>query len=63
MNKALELKKKKAELLRVRAAKAEQEFKVEECRDQIERLQASMKIQDERADQLQKEIQDLEMSE
>lgn len=62
MNKALEIKKKKAELMRVQAAKAEQEFKIEECLDQIKRLQASIKIQNERAEQLQKEIQDLEMS-
>jgi peptidoglycan hydrolase CwlO-like protein len=60
MNLSLEIKKRKTEILRVQAAKAEQELKIEEALDQIERLKNSIRVQDERVEQLNKEIQDLE---
>lgn len=63
MNFALEIKKRKAEILRVQAAKADQEVRIDECLAQIEVLKASMDRQDEHVVKLQKEIADLEIRE
>lgn len=60
MNVALEIKKRQVEMMRVQAAKAEQELKIDEANEQIERLKNSMKIQDERVAQLMQEIKDLQ---
>lgn len=60
MNIPLEIKKKKAEMLRVLAAKAEQEFKIEEFLDQIERLKNAIVTQEEKLVELEKEVERLE---
>lgn len=56
---SLEVKKKQMELKRVLHAKDEHELRIAECQDQIEKLQAQMKIQDEAADRIKKEIESL----
>lgn len=60
MNLPLEIKKKKVEILRVEASRAEQELKIEEYLEHIERLKLAMKTQDEHVEKLKKEISDLE---
>lgn len=53
---ALELKKIKVELLRVSAAKAELELRVEERLDEIERIKEHIKIQENKEQELQDKI-------
>lgn len=44
---SLDLKRKKLELMRVQTAKHELEFKIEERLEEIERLKAHIKVQQE----------------
>lgn len=57
---SLELKRKKLELSRVSQAKEEQAFKIEELLDQIERLKAHMKIQEEAIQKIRSELMEME---
>ena len=59
MNLSLEIKKREVEIMKVQAAKAEQELRIEECLEQIERLKKSMKAQDDHVDKLNKELEEL----
>lgn len=52
----LEKKKKTLELSRVRLARQEMEFKIEEKQDEIKRLQDFIKIQLDKEQELEKEI-------
>jgi len=52
----LELKKKQVELQRVKVAKMELELKVEEKEDEINRLKEHIKIQEQKEQELLKEI-------
>lgn len=56
----LEYKRLKMELLKASAAKAELEYKVEERRRDIARIENHIKLQEEREEQLQAEIKALE---
>ncbi len=60
MNKILELKKLKLELLRVTTAKAELEFKVEEKLDDILRIKEHVLLQEKREVEVKKLIDDME---
>lgn len=53
---SLELKKIKVELLRVAAARAEQELRIEEYQDNIKRLEDNIVIQKAKEDELQAKI-------
>lgn len=53
---SLELKKKKLEYQRVKLAKDELEFKIEERLEEIDRLKSHILIQKQTLDKLQKEI-------
>ena len=53
---SLEKNKKQLELERVRLAKRELEFKIEEKLEEIERLKLHIKVQDEAILKLEKEI-------
>ena len=57
---SLDLKRKKLELSRVSVAKQEQEFKIDEYLDQIERLKANIEIQKKRESELLAEITTIE---
>ena len=59
MNIALEIKKREVEIMKVQAAKAEQELRIHEALEQIERLKSAMVTQDEHVAKLTKEIGDL----
>lgn len=52
----LEKKKKTLELSRVRLARQEMEFKIEEKQDEIKRLQDFIKIQLDKEQELEKEL-------
>ncbi len=54
---SLEQKKKQLELERVKLSKRELEFKIEERLEEIERLKAHVKVQDEAIAKLEKETQ------
>lgn len=54
---SLELKKKEMELKRVLFAKDEQALRIEERLDEIERIKEQMKIQDDAAERIKKEIE------
>ena len=56
----IELKRKKVELLRVSAAKAEMELRIHERLDEIERLKQQMLVQEETENKLKDEILKLE---
>lgn len=56
----LDLKRMKLELVRVSAAKAEQEFKIEEYLEQIERLREIVRVQAEKEAEIQNQIKSLE---
>lgn len=56
---SLERKKKEMELKRVLHAKDEHELRIAEAQDQIEKLQAQMKIQDDAAEKIKKELETL----
>ena len=53
---ALEKKRKEAELMSVRAARVNLEFKILELEDQIERLRLNIDIQKNKEQELEKEI-------
>jgi hypothetical protein len=53
---SLELKKTKVELLKVSAAKAELELRVEERLEEIERIKDNIKIQEKKEVELQSKI-------
>ncbi len=52
----LDLKKLKVELLRVSAAKAELELRIDEYHDQIERLKLNIKVQADKEIELAEKI-------
>ena len=54
----LELKRKKVELLRVSAAKAELELRIHERMEEVERLQEHIKISEAKEVELAKEIEE-----
>lgn len=54
---SLEMKKKKLELARVQVARQELEYKIEERKEEIERLEAAIEIQKKREFELSKEIE------
>lgn len=56
---SLELKKKEMELKRVLFAKEEQQLRIDERLDEIERVKDQMKIQDEAAEKIKLEIEAL----
>jgi hypothetical protein len=56
---SLDLKRKQLELARVEVARQEQEFKIEEYKEHIERLQKTIEIQLATEDKLKQEIQKL----
>lgn len=53
---SLELKRKQLELSRVQLAREEQELKIEERMDEINRLKSAIEIQIEKEEQLKAEI-------
>jgi len=59
---SLELKKVKAELLRVQAAKADMEVRVEDHMENIGRLQAQMEISQAKEDELTKTLAEMQGS-
>ena len=58
----LELKKIKAELLRVQAAKADMEVRIEDHMENIARLNANMAISQAKEDELTKTLADMQAS-
>ena len=60
MSSPLELKKMKVELLRVSAAKAELEYRIEESMENIKRIEDSIKIQKDKEEELSAKIQAME---
>lgn len=56
---SLEIKKKEMELNRVIMAKEEMQLRIEERLDEIERINAQIKIQDEAAIRITKELETL----
>lgn len=57
---SLDLKRMKLELVRVSAARAEQEFKIDEYLEQIERLKEIIKVQADKEEELKEKIRLLE---
>jgi len=55
----LELKKKELEKMKVECAKAEMEMRIFEHEENIERLKQNMLVQEQRLEEIKKEIQDL----
>ncbi len=53
----LERKKKELELARVKLAKDELEYKIEERLDEVQRLRDHVEIQNKRIEELQKDLQ------
>lgn len=53
---SLEIKRKELELIKVAAARAEQEFKILEKEEEIERLKQNIKIQLQHEEKLREEI-------
>lgn len=56
MNKQLEKKRKQLELNRVRIAREELEFKIEERLDEVQRLKAHIEIQINKENELEQEL-------
>lgn len=56
----IELKRLKVELSRVASARMEQELRIDECNEQIERLQKSIEIQLAKEAELNQKIKDAE---
>lgn len=56
---SLDIKRKKLELAQVQTAKLGLEFKIEERKEEIDRLLAQVKIQEERENQIIKEINEM----
>lgn len=54
---SLDLKRKMLELSRVEVARMEQEFKIDEYKEHIERLEKTIEIQRATEDKLKQEIQ------
>lgn len=54
---SLELKKKKLELIKVQAAQAELEFRIEEKLEEIERIKAHIQVQIDHAEKLKLELE------
>lgn len=54
---SLEIKKKEMELKRVLHAKDEHELRIAECEDQINRIKEQIKIQDDTAEKIKKELE------
>lgn len=52
----IEIKRKELELIRVKAALAELEFRIEESLDNIQRVKIHIKVQEEHIEKLQIEI-------
>ena len=52
----LDKKRKELELERVKLAKKELEFKIEERMDEVNRLQEHIKVQDAKIQELEKEL-------
>lgn len=59
MNKALERKKIQVELLRVEAARAELEYKIEERLEDIKRLEENITIQKTKEEELKQKIKEM----
>lgn len=59
---ALELKRMKLELVKVQAARAELEFRVEERLDEINRIKDNIKLQQDKEAELSGKIADAEKS-
>ena len=59
---SLDLKRMKLELVKVAAARAELEFRVEERLDEINRIQEHIKVQFDKEADLQQKIADVEKS-
>lgn len=59
----IELKRKKLELSRVELARQEQELKIEERLDEIERLKSTIEIQIKKENELKAEITALQKGE
>lgn len=57
---SIELKRKKLELSRVELARQEQEFKIEERMEEINRLKATIMLQENKENELRAEIMALE---
>lgn len=55
----LEMKQKKVELLRVSAAKAELELRIETMLEEVERVRGAVKIQEDKEEELKKLIEEL----
>jgi hypothetical protein len=55
----LEMKQKKVELLRVSAAKAELELRIETMLEEVERVRGAVKIQEDKEEELRKLIEEL----
>jgi septal ring factor EnvC (AmiA/AmiB activator) len=58
----LELKKVKAELLRVQAAKADMEVRIEDHMENIGRLNANIVISQAKEDELTKQLADMQVA-
>lgn len=56
---SLERKRKEMELMRVTTARHEQEFRIEERLDEIERIKEHIKIQKAKEEELKQEITNL----
>lgn len=53
---SMDIKRKKLELSRVELARQEQEFKIEERMEEIDRLKATIEIQKKKEEELKAEI-------
>jgi hypothetical protein len=59
----LEIKRKEVEILKVKAARADQEFRVEEAMEGVRKLETTMLKQDEHVARLEAEIEELRAQE
>ena len=59
---SLDLKRKELELIKVRAAQAELEFRIDESLDNIERLKNHIIVQQEHAIKLEEEIKQFKIN-
>lgn len=57
---SLELKKIQVELMRVKTARMELEYKIEERLDEIKRMQDHIRIQNEKENELTEKLKNLE---
>lgn len=56
---SLDKKRKEVELMRVRVAKQEMELRIEERMEEVARLQEHIKVQDQKINDLEKELESL----